>query len=159
GKTVTFSLRFRSKWITIGACRNCVEASSPDDVASATQRASPFRSFRKALMERGGVCLKPPSPPLPTVKTRQRPSVHPIRRMKTNLLMVHCRPLRADRLLVCTCSRISHGLRMAILLLVGLTSNVWAQLPVTELTSIFPPGGSVGSTLDVQTAGANQEEG
>jgi len=34
--------------------------------------------------------------------------------------------------------------------------SVWAQLPSTQLSSIFPPGGKFGMTLDVQVAGADQ---
>ena len=33
-----------------------------------------------------------------------------------------------------------------------------AQLPLTELHAIFPPGGKQGSTVEVQITGANQDD-
>ncbi len=36
------------------------------------------------------------------------------------------------------------------------SSAVWAQLPSTQLSSVFPPGGKFGTTVDVQVAGADQ---
>src|SRR5436853_193502 len=42
--------------------------------------------------------------------------------------------------------------------LVFTSSSVFAQLPVTQLTSIFPPGGKQGSTVEVTIAGADMDE-
>lgn len=45
------------------------------------------------------------------------------------------------------------------LVIVGLllpASFAWAQLPSTQLSNIFPPGGKFGTTLDVQVNGADQ---
>lgn len=52
-------------------------------------------------------------------------------------------------------------LRVALLgiALLAMSGRAHAQLPVTELTSIFPPGGQLGSSVELQTTGANQEEG
>lgn len=37
-------------------------------------------------------------------------------------------------------------------------ASVWAQLPATQLTSVFPPGAKAGSSVQVKTGGADQEE-
>ncbi|MDE0736624.1 MAG: hypothetical protein OSB47_12420, partial [Pirellulaceae bacterium] len=34
---------------------------------------------------------------------------------------------------------------------------VWAQLPITQLTTIYPAGGQQGTELDVQVAGGDQD--
>ena len=39
-----------------------------------------------------------------------------------------------------------------------LTSAVWAQLPTAQLTNIFPPGGKVGTTFDVELAGTDLDD-
>ena len=35
-------------------------------------------------------------------------------------------------------------------------TTLFAQLPSTQLSSVFPPGGKFGTTTDVQVAGADQ---
>jgi hypothetical protein len=52
---------------------------------------------------------------------------------------------RLNRLLVCA-------------LALSLSASAAAQLPVTQLTSIFPPGGKPGSTVDVTVGGNDLEE-
>lgn len=45
------------------------------------------------------------------------------------------------------------------LVLVGaFNASIWAQLPQTELTSIYPPGAKQGMTLDVSVGGGNQDD-
>ncbi|MEX2173512.1 MAG: hypothetical protein WD872_04065, partial [Pirellulaceae bacterium] len=40
----------------------------------------------------------------------------------------------------------------------ALTSAAWAQLPATQLNSVFPPGGKAGTTLDVALDGNDLEQ-
>ncbi|MEX0818009.1 MAG: hypothetical protein WD070_00400 [Pirellulaceae bacterium] len=42
------------------------------------------------------------------------------------------------------------------LLLLSSSAALWAQVPSTQFSSIFPPGGKFGTTLDVQVSGADQ---
>ncbi|HRX78619.1 MAG TPA: hypothetical protein P5307_06125, partial [Pirellulaceae bacterium] len=44
----------------------------------------------------------------------------------------------------------------AVVLVSSAATSLWAQLPSTQLSSIFPPGGKFGTTVDVQVAGADQ---
>src|SRR5437879_494556 len=46
----------------------------------------------------------------------------------------------------------------AILCAVMATASAFAQLPVTQLTSIFPPGGKQGSAVEVTIAGADMDD-
>jgi hypothetical protein len=38
----------------------------------------------------------------------------------------------------------------------SVSTSLWAQLPSTQFSTIFPPGGKFGTTVDVQVAGADQ---
>jgi hypothetical protein len=53
-----------------------------------------------------------------------------------------------------------HGrfLCLAACALAGLTSTALAQLPVTQLTSVFPPGGQKGTSVEVSIAGADIDD-
>lgn len=50
--------------------------------------------------------------------------------------------------------------RVSVLLLIAsfICTNAFGQLPTTELHWVFPMGGKAGTTFDVRTGGANQEE-
>ncbi len=50
------------------------------------------------------------------------------------------------------------SLLFALFALALLSGTLRAQVPVTQLTSIFPPGGKVGTTIEVTTSGADQDE-
>lgn len=45
-----------------------------------------------------------------------------------------------------------------VVLLVGLAGRLNAQLPQAQLNSIYPPGGRVGSQIDVKITGKDLEE-
>ena len=47
---------------------------------------------------------------------------------------------------------------IVVLALAAIPSAARAQLPVTQLTSVFPPGGKPGATLDVTVTGADLED-
>ncbi len=47
---------------------------------------------------------------------------------------------------------------LAAILAALLTGPVSAQLPVTELNTVFPPGGQQGQTVEVSISGGNQDE-
>ncbi|MCA9119213.1 MAG: hypothetical protein H6822_22670 [Planctomycetaceae bacterium] len=48
------------------------------------------------------------------------------------------------------------GVAVRGMLLSCVSTSLWAQLPSTQLSSIFPPGGKFGTTFDVQVSGADQ---
>ncbi len=55
--------------------------------------------------------------------------------------------------LTCRMTRIA-----SVLALLGLVPAIaWGQLPTAQLSSVFPPGGKVGSTVDVTIAGADTD--
>lgn len=58
---------------------------------------------------------------------------------------------RASVCLSCRSTRFAFGLLMA-----SVSGAVWAQVPSTQFSSIFPPGGKFGTTVDVQVSGADQ---
>lgn len=57
----------------------------------------------------------------------------------------------------CRCSSWSllGAIASCVVMCVSATS-LWAQLPSTQFSSIFPPGGKFGTTVDVQVSGADQ---
>ncbi len=46
----------------------------------------------------------------------------------------------------------------AAIAVLGFAASAFAQLPATQLTSLFPPGAKQGQTLDVTIAGADQDD-
>ena len=58
----------------------------------------------------------------------------------------------------CHASRRIAALFALTCLVLWASSTAWGQLPTTQLSSIFPPGGKFGSTVEVQVAGADQDD-
>src|SRR5687767_3118626 len=58
----------------------------------------------------------------------------------------------------CHLSRRQIAIRTVVMTFACVSSAVYAQLPTSQLTTIFPPGGKVGSTVEVRVGGTDLDD-